>query len=67
MLSAASAPVEVKVTNDEAALLEGRSTSKAMVAAWEEASSQMMLSRPQKRRHKLPQNIDFTFLDLDSI
>ena len=44
MLSAASAPVEVSVTNDEAAaLVEGRSTSKAMVAAWEETLSQMMM------------------------
>ena len=49
MLSAASAPVEVKVTNVEA-LAARRSTSKAMVAAWEEAFSQMVISWNKKRR-----------------
>ena len=47
MLSAASAPVEVKVTNVEA-LAARRSTSKAMVAAWEEAFSQMVISWNKK-------------------
>ena len=61
MLSAASAPVEVKVTNVEAALLAGRSTSKAMVAASERAASQMMLSRLPKRRHKLIRTLTSLF------
>ena len=80
MLSAASVPVEVKVTNVEA----GRLTSKAMVAAWEGgignweggegrignwegAVSQMVLSKmpPKRRRHQSSQNIDFTFQDLE--
>ena len=79
MLSAASVPVEVKVTNVEA----GRLTSKAMVAAWEGgignweegeggignwegAVSQMVLSKMLlKRRHQASQYIDFTFQDLE--
>ena len=68
MLSAASAPVEVKVTNvEEAGVIEeeaGRSTSKAMIAASEEAVSQMLISVKAKHSQKASQNIRLTFQDL---
>ena len=68
MLSAASAPVEVKVTNvEETGVVEeeaGRSTSKAMIAASEEAVSQMLISVKAKHSQKASQNIRLTFQDL---
>ena len=62
MLSAARVPVEVKVTNVEA----GRSTSKAMVAAWEESGSQMVISRLPKRRHRLLRTLTSLFKILNA-
>ena len=68
MLSAASVPVEVKVTKvEEASVFEeeaGRSTSKAMIAASEVAVSQMLVSVKAKHSQKASQNIRLTFQDL---